>query len=107
MTLESSGVVTHSERAIPEPLAVIITGAFMLIITWWVIWIDYYIAIQQRICENRGREIEIEFLGRNGVIGRIVRAQTRDLDMFLLGRGLLIILTLAWIIVFGSITLSL
>lgn len=102
-TLEASGIVTHSERAIPEPVAVIITSGVILAMTVWVIWMDHNLAIHQRVCEIRGRDIENQILPRRGVVGRLLRAHDRAPNVFLLGRGLLIILSTTWIAVFAYI----
>ena len=64
VTLEASGLVTHSERTATEPVAVVITSFIMILIACWVIWIDYNFELHQRVCERRCREIEAEMLDR-------------------------------------------
>ncbi len=105
-TLEASGIVTHTERVVPEPLAVAFTSAIIIAIAIWVIWIDHYFELHQRICERRCRDIEMAMLDRFGLVGQLSRAHHRGSNMFLLGRGLLLLLTIAWVVVFGGISIS-
>jgi len=98
--LSASGLLTYKRSLIPEPLAVTAVSLVLLLLTVWVIFCDMYLGGEQTLARNRCTAIEMRFMGR-GQTFRHIGGLQRRYDVFDLGRGILILLSLLWVVTFG------
>lgn len=103
--LESSGVLYHVKGFLPAPLGIAIASLLLLILVTWATFADSYLEHEQQIIVERGAVIERKMGDTNALFSRL-QSRHEEHDVFYLGRGLLILFALIWVVAFGTGTLN-
>ena len=103
--LQSSGVTYHIKGFVPAPLAVGVTSLLILSLVAWMIHADSYLGNEQRIVVKRGAILE-RFMGSSHASFSRLQLLHKKRDVFYLGRGLLILFSVVWVVVYGLGTLN-
>ena len=97
--------ISITEKVLPDIYSTVIASTVLIGLTVWVIFIDTYLENEQRICVERCETLGQNLFQDESFVLKIHQIAQRTNDPFLLGRGLLIVLSLAWISIYIGFSL--